>query len=1205
MAPRRRLGTAGRVAHVVALGAVCMPCHAWAQAENPPDAGIVPDAAWLAPSPEVDLPEAEPKTALMPDGGAPDAASREAAPDVDGGEDPGEEAKAVSAGQLWGAVIADVDLELPKGVDPETAQQLLSIHVGDRLEAAAIRRAVKRLVLLAKLDDVRVYAVPLASGPDAVRLVVRLVPARVLRELTFAGVEGLNQAALRKRLTITEGNAVDDRSVEIATSELKDALTDEGYPGAQVETRLEATSQPGAVALHFTVKPGLPRLTEKVVVEGELGYPHHELIEVISPSYPRRAARFLGAAGEFLISRAPEAVPLGEDGLGPGEPASQSRVDVAAARLLAWYRSKGHYTATVDPLPIPAGRAGRPVTVTLRIHAGPRWVPSFRGNHVFSSVALIKAMDLPPERHLDAEQASRWEEAIAQTYKNSGYLHVRVSVRAAPGPRKGTRRILVTIREGAFTEIKSVRVTGDPAAGLTERQLQDEAVGAASEGFSADSGILQRLDTRDVAAILGGPDADSWGWPQDMDPRSADNGYVDWPRTLFGRLADEERVYEQQRWEKGARALEDLYKSRGYLQPRVSGPLTRYTMDGQNVDVKYVVTSGVQTLIRSVSFKGNDAVESGTLLEAAQESSSATALELGKPMDLYAVEVARQALEAIYTNQGFPFARVTDDVAYDNSRREADITFLVEEGPLVTIKEVVIRGNSATRTVVIRDQLTVRRGRRFNAAELEESRRKLMGLGLFSSVTMELAPEEAGQERTLVVDVRERYYWNGEALVGISSEQGPRLQGSLGHRNGFGLGMVFSGRARVNWPYPTYYSPFIPVEIRDTLLSRYDGLTLPQSLGERLPKGTSLGGLESVYVPDAVHDPATRLARAAAFTEAEVVLTLGYPRVLYIPTNPGIRTEVIMLRANRYSFSLNKLGVALTGDIKAPPFKYLRASAAPSISAQFNALQCEIQLAGGPDQTGRTCAGDPTRLTARLDNGQLGLGTLRVPITLDGRDNIFKPHAGYLMTGTADVVIGGGRLFEQNTGNSQQVRSTFLRVAGSLTGYLPLTRRMTLALGARGGTIVPIGPQDVDTPAGKLPHYVPLFERFYLGGSDSVRGFNPDGVLASDDPRAKENPRPLVSQGGNGFWNIRSELRVPLQGPVEGGLFLDAGQLVIDWRDIDPSRFSAGIGAGVRVNTPVGPLVLDVGFGFIDGERGLGASDLQRRIVVHPALGYF
>ena len=61
--------------------------------------------------------------------------------------------------------------------------------------------------------------------------------------------------------------------------------------------------------------------------------------------------------------------------------------------------------------------------------------------------------------------------------------------------------------------------------------------------------------------------------------------------------------------------------------------------------------------------------------------------------------------------------------------------------------------------------------------------------------------------------------------------------------------------------------------------------------------------------------------------------------------------------------------------------------------------------------------------------------------------------------------------------------------------------------------------------------------------------------------------------------NPRLELRFPILLPVEGALFGDVGNLWTDPNDFlaRPFALRADVGAGVRVDTPVGPLVFDYG----------------------------
>ena len=1088
-----------------------------------------------------------PSSPVDVDGGIPDAAA---------GPTPG-----LDPQQLWGATIADIVLQVPPGIDPQTAEQLFGLRRGDRLDADAVRRGVKRLILLGKMEDVRMWALPMVGAQDAVRVWVQLVRANVIREVRFVGNGDLNAQSLRRGLPVGEADTADDSALGPASEAVRRAAAQEGYPRATVVARFEPLPEAGQVALVFELQRGNPQKTLHVRLEGTPLYPEYKLLDVLS---------------------------VGGAEMGPGGLASRSRLDKAAQVLTAWYRKEGHYSVRVEALPVPVGIRNRRVPLTLRIHAGPRWVVAFRGNNVFTSRDLKSRLSLPPDRPLDKEVAAQLEEEVRVAYRDSGYLHVKVSLRAAPGTGPGTRRMLFTISEGAYTELRQVTLKGAP--GLPRQQLIDEAVLAAEEDLTSDT-ILQRLDLEDVRFVLSSGDTEAEAWPQHQDARAT--GALEWPRTPLGRLVDRERVYDEKRFQKGARAMEDLYKSQGYLQPRVQGPFAAYRMDGQQVDVTYTVNSGVQTRIHSLSFRGNSGVESRMLLDVVGQAPGANKVALGAPMDLFAVEEARIAVESYYANAGFPFARVSDDVTYEDGRQKANLIYLVDEGPQVRVKDVLIRGNSVTRNVVIRQQLVFRQGGLFRTRDVEETRRKLLSLGLFSSVSVTLAPEEKGETRTVLVDVRERRFGEGEVRIGASSEQGPRFFAGIGYRNLLGLGVTTGLRFRINWPYPTYFVGFFqnPDQLQK-LVSRFDDWKVPLLRDSQQPP-----------------DELMRWVRPLLFTELELLWNLGYPRLLFLPFDVGTRLDVLAVRANRLAFTLTKAAAVWTVDMKAPSFKYLRASAAPAASIGVTSMSCEVQLSGqaAADTTGRTCADDPFRLTTRTDNGILALSTLRFPVTLDGRDNIFRPHAGYLATATADLILGGGVLYGGLGGVNRNVRSTFMRLAAGVTGYLPLTKAFTLALGGRVGTLVLLGPNGADG-TGVLPNYVPLFERFYLGGSDSVRGFTPDGVipvdLRQDDP---SKPRPLVSQGGTAFWNTRGELRFPIVGPLEGGLFVDAGQLLLDWTQFNPAFLSAGVGGGLRINTPVGPLVLDLGFGILDGVRGLGLQqgDLTRRFVIHPALGYF
>ena len=62
------------------------------------------------------------------------------------------------------------------------------------------------------------------------------------------------------------------------------------------------------------------------------------------------------------------------------------------------------------------------------------------------------------------------------------------------------------------------------------------------------------------------------------------------------------------------------------------------------------------------------------------------------------------------------------------------------------------------------------------------------------------------------------------------------------------------------------------------------------------------------------------------------------------------------------------------------------------------------------------------------------------------------------------------------------------------------------------------------------------------------------------------------------FLNPRAELRIPLGSSVETALFLDAGNLWTDPARVNAFELRYAVGTGLRIATPIGPLVFDYGF---------------------------
>jgi outer membrane protein insertion porin family len=102
---------------------------------------------------------------------------------------------------------------------------------------------------------------------------------------------------------------------------------------------------------------------------------------------------------------------------------------------------------------------------------------------------------------------------------------------------------------------------------------------------------------------------------------------------------------------------------------------------------------------------------------------------------------------------------------------------------------------------------------------------------------------------------------------------------------------------------------------------------------------------------------------------------------------------------------------------------------------------------------------------------------------------------------------------------------------------------------------------------------VPFYDRFYLGGLGTLRGFK----YRSVSPREPGFEEPI---GGNTYWFGSAEYSIPLikqekQFGVRFALFYDIGRVSAGAYDWEVSEFRDNWGIGLRLNLPIGPLRLD------------------------------
>jgi outer membrane protein insertion porin family len=164
--------------------------------------------------------------------------------------------------------------------------------------------------------------------------------------------------------------------------------------------------------------------------------------------------------------------------------------------------------------------------------------------------------------------------------------------------------------------------------------------------------------------------------------------------------------------------------------------------------------------------------------------------------------------------------------------------------------------------------------------------------------------------------------------------------------------------------------------------------------------------------------------------------------------------------------------------------------------------------------------------------------------------------------------LGGTSTFQRALGSVRST-ATIAQIGGGNMGSEPM--RVTLSLTVKGGAVF-------GNPG---PFFVS--QSFTLGGTqygEQLRGYDEFSVTPIGfDPRAGEQQAQRTSFG-NAFYTSSAELGLRLNQQIYLDLFYDVGNIWNKPTEFDPTRVYRGAGFGGAIVTPLGPLGIDLGYGF-------------------------
>ncbi|HSL50748.1 MAG TPA: outer membrane protein assembly factor BamA [Candidatus Deferrimicrobiaceae bacterium] len=609
-------------------------------------------------------------------------------------------------------------------------------------------------------------------------------------------------------------------------------------------------------------------------------------------------------------------------------------------------------------------------------------------------------------------------------------------------------------------------------------------------------------------------------------------------------------VYNPVEVNRAADKLKDFYEQEGYFEVAIT-PEVEKLADG-DVTVTFKIAEGRRITIEQIVIEGTQGL-TPRQVRAAMDTREREFYVLRGTVQRQRLDEDVDRVIQLYNDHGYVQARVEKvETEVDRDKAHAIIRIVVVEGPQFKVGGVDVTGNSVLPHEEIRKRILLKSGDVFNRSKLRDS---VTGITeLYSAIgrasadvgpaTMQDIPNRLVNVVFEIVEGPETYVERINITGNTRSEEKilrreiPMAEGDL-----FTSQKLARAKQRL-----TNLNYFDKVDAKTTPGSAKDKVVVNIDVTEKPTGIFSIGGGYSSQ--DGILGTLDLSQRNFLGKGWEVFLrlrggerlqtgTIGFtePWLFDRPLAAGF--DIFNTRRLLPDYTVDSLG----GDIRLghPIGEYSRWNAMYRVSRDRIS---DVNELGSPELVSE----EGTRLTSLVG----------LTLSRDTRDNIFDPTRGSTISlGTDFAGVGFGERFVRSV-----LTTTYFQPMPWLDHVLSFRLMAGYAFGWD------------DKP-------LPLFERFYLGGSNSLRQFKSLQVAPRDGSGTRI--------GGNSELLGTIEYQIPLFFGIKAAFFYDVGNVwgpdISSGTKIDVTDLRHGVGAGLRWNSPFGPIRVDYGI-KLDQKKG-------------------
>jgi len=193
--------------------------------------------------------------------------------------------------------------------------------------------------------------------------------------------------------------------------------------------------------------------------------------------------------------------------------------------------------------------------------------------------------------------------------------------------------------------------------------------------------------------------------------------------------------------------LKAFYEKEGFIDATAS-----YEIDELNESkrlIKITINEGQRYYVEQITLVGNKIMSNDQIFEVMKEIKEKGVFS----RDKLTVDIAN--IRSLYFDAGYIFVNVNESTSLNPKSGKVDVRLDITEGDMAYINQIKIQGNDRTRDIVIRREVRLFPGDRFDGSKLRRTKERLRNLGYFEDVNFDIEDTDNPTKKDLVVLVKE------------------------------------------------------------------------------------------------------------------------------------------------------------------------------------------------------------------------------------------------------------------------------------------------------------------------------------------------------------------------------------------------------------------------------------------------------------------